>query len=68
MNFATIGILLFTLFAGVAQSLILSDLQIHPFIIMLNGFLIGLFLPGIIYKWIYKEEIERLKSQEDEES
>lgn len=67
MLFGLISITIFTLFTGYAQSVILTELGVSPFITILNGFLIGIFLPRILTKWIYKEEIEELKSRSDEE-
>ena len=67
MRFGLITITIFTLVFGYYQSVILSNMGIPAFIVMLNGFLIGLFLPKILFTWIYKEEIEEAKSQLDEE-
>lgn len=67
MSFGLITVMIFTVFVGYAESVILTDLGVSAFIVILISFLIGIFLPKFLIKWIYKEEIAKLESQSDEE-
>lgn len=67
MFFGIITIMIFTFLVGYTQSFILTELGVSPLLIIIIGFAIGLYLPRVLIKWIYKEEIEQLKSQSDEE-
>lgn len=67
MIFGIITILIFTLFVGYVESIILSNMGVNPILIILIGFLTGFLIPGRLFRWIYKEEIKELQTPKDEE-
>lgn len=60
------GCVIFSLMVGVCASITLHENGFQT-LALFGPFLIGMFLPKVMFEWIYKEEIEESKSQEDEE-
>lgn len=55
-----------SIFAAIMTGVTLHDLG-FGFISPLVSFLIGFFMPSVLFKWLYKEEIEESKSQQNGE-
>lgn len=62
-----IGCGLFGILLALNLSLKLTDLGLE-FLGIIACIPICLFLPDVIYRWIYKEEIEESQSQDNEEN
>lgn len=60
-------VLIVTLVTGYAVSVFLTSLGVDPILCAISGFGVGYFLPGRLFKWILKEEIEEFLAQQRED-